>query len=609
MNIVPSQFDIDLRYCWIYNPHPDFEPGSVIGKRDDELDNSTGAKCLVQLKRQVIESGVGVCREISLERSNGTRTYNFMVEPLHDVNGSIIGGTSSAYDITDRKKVEQALRESEDRFRTMADGLPLIVWVHDAEGRQQFVNQTFLDYFGVSPAEMKDGRWQLLMHPDDVKAYSDEFFASVSEHRPFHAQTRVRRPDGNWHWIESWGKPRLSLSGEYLGFVGTSADISERKMADEALRQSEEKFRNLFDSMSEGFVVGKIIYDAKGQAVDYQFTEVNRAYEQLTGIDCNESLKKTILQLIPDLEPAWIENHALVVETGEPKRWESYNARTDGHYEIFSYRPTLGMFASIFSNVSERKKAERALKESEKLFHAAIDRFPGVFNIYDAQRRLTYLNSEAVRIMGLSTEQMIGKRDEEFVPPEVCSQYLSFIEEVYRTRKPLNFTLRFPDSLGGTIHNAHYVPILNDRGDIQQVLGILTDITEQKQAQELLAQSLIKAKEGERTLEAMMAYVPEGIAIETAPDVRIQDISRYGVEMIGTTGKKLFSFTVKQIANVIKVFEPGGTIAAVEDLPLIKAIRHAEIVKDRELLGDHPPPEYWVAIQSSALFLSVIWGN
>jgi PAS domain S-box-containing protein len=990
MNIIPSQFDTDLRYCWIYNPHLDFEPGSVIGKRDDEIDDSLGAQCLVQLKRQVIDSGVGVRHEISFQRSNGTRTYDFMIEPLRDANGSIIGGTSSAYDVTDRKKAEQrleksleraqkaertlnalmecipegitiaeapgvriqmvsrygreltgksrqvlegitadchaqnwqlfqadgktpadnndlpltratqkgevvtdeeyvllhsdgrripilcnagpildengqvlggviawrditerkkaeqalresqkryrtlfntmlegfciievifdaenrpsdyrflevnpafkqqsglsdvvgrkiseivpdfgaywvemygrvaltgrpersirqaqgfdrwfdanayrlggpesrqvavvftdvsqymktqealrtaneqyrqqvrlfegvasttpdfvylfdsqgrfvyancrllevwgmklpevigktcqelgyeqwhhdmhmreiaqvietrqsikgevsfkapltgisgvyeyiftpvigsigeveliaattrdvtdrkrtedALRESEERFRTMADGLPLIVWVHDAEGRQQFVNQTFLDYFGVTHAEMRDGRWQLLMHPDDAKAYADEFYACVGERRPFHAQTRVRRSDGNWHWIESWGRPRLSPAGEYLGYVGTSADISERKTADEALRQSEGKFRSLFDSMSEGFVVGKMIYDAKGRAVDYQFTEVNRAYEQLTGIDRDESLKKTVRQLIPDLEPTWIENHARVVETGEPRRWDNYNARTDGSYEIFTYRPVPGMFASIFSNVSERKKAERALKDSERLFHAAIDQFPGVFNIYDAQRRLTYLNSEAIRFMGLSAEQMIGNRDEEFVPSEVCSQYLPFLEEVYRTRKPGNFELHFPDSFGGTIHNAQYVPILDNRGDIQQVLGILTDITEQKQTQELLAQSLTKAKEGERTLEALMAYVPEGIAIATAPDVRIQNISRYGVEMIGTTKKELFSFTVKDIANVIKFFEPDGTIAAVEDLPLIKATKHAEVVKDRELV-------------------------
>ncbi len=143
-------------------------------------------------------------------------------------------------DVSQRKRAEEAVRESEARFRTMADGLPLIVWVHDARGEQQYVNRTFQEFLGVSEEQARGPGWQVLMHPDDADAYAGEFFACVRDRRPFHGETRVRCADGQWRWIESWGRPRFSASGEYLGFVGTSADLTERKQAEQALRELNE---------------------------------------------------------------------------------------------------------------------------------------------------------------------------------------------------------------------------------------------------------------------------------------------------------------------------------------------------------------------------------
>jgi PAS domain S-box-containing protein len=176
---------------------------------------------------------------------DGTRTYDIMLEPIRDKTGRVIGGITAAFDITERKLAELRLMESEERFRIMADGLPLIVWVHDAEGRQQFVNRTFLDYFGVTEEELKDGRWQMLMHPDDKDAYTRAFEASIRERCPFHAEVRVHRADGRLRWIESFAKPRISASGEFHGFVGTSVDITERKQSESALRTTTERLELL----------------------------------------------------------------------------------------------------------------------------------------------------------------------------------------------------------------------------------------------------------------------------------------------------------------------------------------------------------------------------
>ncbi len=143
------------------------------------------------------------------------------------------------------------LKESAALFRSMADNLPHIVWLHDDKGRQQFVNQTFCDYFGVTREEMRDQKWQMLMHPEDADAYVAEFVACVRERRPFHAEVRVNRGDGGgWRWLESWATPRFDESGRYLGQIGTSADVTERKRAEQLqqllLHELEHRVKNSF---------------------------------------------------------------------------------------------------------------------------------------------------------------------------------------------------------------------------------------------------------------------------------------------------------------------------------------------------------------------------
>ena len=109
-NFIPAQFDRELRYRWIYNPHPDFDPSQVIGKRDDELEDSEGVKRLVALKRRVIESGEGMREEVSFQRSDGIHTYDFTIEPLRNTNGDVVGATSAAFDVTERKHAEEEVR-------------------------------------------------------------------------------------------------------------------------------------------------------------------------------------------------------------------------------------------------------------------------------------------------------------------------------------------------------------------------------------------------------------------------------------------------------------------------------------------------------------------
>jgi len=112
----------------------------------------------------------------------------------------------------------------------------MIIWVHDADGCPEWVNLTYCRFYGVSREETADGKRLLgLLHPDDLDGYAEAFKAAVAGRQPFHATARVRRDDGEWRWIESWGQPRFG-GDEYQGLVGTSVDVTEHKLAEAALR-------------------------------------------------------------------------------------------------------------------------------------------------------------------------------------------------------------------------------------------------------------------------------------------------------------------------------------------------------------------------------------
>jgi PAS domain S-box-containing protein len=173
--------------------------------------------------------GQRVRLEFRVIAPDGTERWLLGVGEKREMPDGRVVASGVNLDVTAQKRDEMRIRESEARFREMADNLPLIVWMHDAEGNQEFVNRTFCDYFGVSREEMRAKRWQVLMHPEDADAYVAEFARCIRERCDFHAEVRVCNGSGEWRWLESWGAPRFDAAGGYAGHVGTSADVTERK--------------------------------------------------------------------------------------------------------------------------------------------------------------------------------------------------------------------------------------------------------------------------------------------------------------------------------------------------------------------------------------------
>ena len=257
------------------------------------------------------------------------------------------------------------------RFMEIADAAPAMLWVTDAADRCVFLSRGWHEFTGQDASGDLGSARAGAIHPDDRADAVEAFAAASAARRAFGLDYRLRRADGAYRWVIDSGRPRLGPDGAFLGYVGSVIDAHERKQVEGALTESEARLRTLFSSIDEGYCLGEVIHDADGRAIDYRFLETNPLFESMTGLE--DPVGHTAREMIPDLEPHWIETYARVASGGEPLRFESGSEAMGRWFDVFATPVgTSGeRFALVFKDVTERRRAEVALRESETAERAA----------------------------------------------------------------------------------------------------------------------------------------------------------------------------------------------------------------------------------------------
>jgi PAS domain S-box-containing protein len=402
-------------------------------------------------------------------------------------------------DITERKQAEEALRESEERFRTLAASVPVGIFQTDAEGKIEYVNQRVLKITGLTALEeTADWRWGIDPHPDDREAVIAERTKAIAEGRTFLGDFRILTPQSVTRWVETRTCSLFNEKGGQIGHAGMVEDVTQRRQAEEALRESEELFRTLYESSRDGIAAADL---------DGYFTGCNRAYADMLGYS-REELQRIRYQ---DITPSkW---HALnadgvrqAMERGYSEEFEKEYIKKDGtvfpvslrvwRIEDEAGRP-VGVW-TIVRDITKRKQAEEALRESERRFRQVLEVSSDLVYKLDLESgTFDYVSPSARPLTGFTPEEVIAMGFPGIrlrIHPEDWPRYKREINEFVETNSRDGATRRY--EYRWRCKDDQYRWFEESRALVRgedlpplAVVGTIRDTTERKQAEEELQES------------------------------------------------------------------------------------------------------------------------
>jgi PAS domain S-box-containing protein len=269
-------------------------------------------------------------------------------------------------DITERKQAEEALRERENRYRTVFETAGEGIVYAKPGGPCLYCNQRFADMLGYRLDEITGKSLTDFSFPDEQPQIRQIRGALKKGDVPC-GEFRFRRKDGTEIWTMHNSTPIFSDNGKYIASFAMYTDITERKRMEKALRESEERYRTLFHSIGEGFAVAEMEFDPAGKPVDYLILEINQAYERQAGLGPEHVLGKRATEFLEGVESVWLERYGKVVSSGEPQRFKEYNAFLGRWFSVHAFPlPAQNRFGMIFTDITECRRAEEVLRASEE---------------------------------------------------------------------------------------------------------------------------------------------------------------------------------------------------------------------------------------------------
>jgi PAS domain S-box-containing protein len=322
--------------------------------------------------------------------------------PVTDEDGVALGGLAVVKETTDKVLAEQRLRIAQEVGKVGS-----FEWYPNA-GRVDTSDQ-YRRIWGIDAGvPVTDELLISLVHPDDrhllgrPRLDSDNPLGYV-EYR------RIDPRSGAVHWIARRGEMVLSGTAGERRYIGIALDITERKQAEEAIARSESRWRDLFERMQEGFFVASAIRDPQGALTDFRFVEANPAFARQSGLDASESLGKTMRELVPDVQEELIRRYAEVLDTGESAQFELRATSLHRWFEVRAHRIDRNRFAVLFMDISERRKADEAIRESEQRFRLLAQALPNQIWTANEQGELDWFNEQVYVYSGAAPGSLDGE--------------------------------------------------------------------------------------------------------------------------------------------------------------------------------------------------------
>lgn len=393
--------------------------------------------------------------------------------------------------------VERALQNSVAEWQTTFDAVGDAILLTDSDFNVLKCNRMTTEFFELSIEDILGKKCYQVVH-GEAQPIPECPLTRVSQHKHRESLQFFH----NQRWLEISVDPILAEDGTFTGTVHVIKDITERKRIEEQLQASESKFRTLFENMVAASCVDEIVYQ-DGRAIDYRILEINPAFERITGLAREQVVDRLASQVYGSGQAPFLDIYSRVAETGEPLRFEAYFAPLAKHLEIMASSPKPGMFSTVFSDISERKMAEMALRESEDRYRDLFENSQDLICTHDLHGRILSVNPFAEKTIGIRAAELLQMNIRDILAPEVRSQVDAYLE-VIKAHGAANGLLVIQTS-SGEKRVWEYHNTLRTEGVTEPVVrGIARDITERRRAEK-------KLRESDERLRLALAATDQGL--------------------------------------------------------------------------------------------------
>ncbi len=380
----------------------------------------------------------------------------------------------TARDVTERRRAEQALAESEERFRALATSAPVGILRAAPDGACVYVNPRWVELAGItSERAMADG-WLAAVHPNDRDRVRRDWKAAVAGRRRFAGDFRFRRPDGSERWVSGSASPIVGPDGGATGHIGIVEDISDRMRAQLALRASEERFRRLFEDLP----VGAVLYDASGSIL-----AANRAAQRILmpgqgGVLVDGTGRRVAAARHPAVRAAAtarpVSDEILGLRfPGGERRWLLVNAvpwpREDGEVHVLV----------SYIDLTERRDAEQAIARLAELIDLATD----AIIVRDASGRIESWNGGATAMFGWTAAEAVGRDIDDLLRPEYPVRPREVTRALAASGSWEGEVVHVARDGRRMVSMSRQAVRRGPRGTIERILEIDHDVTERKEAE------------------------------------------------------------------------------------------------------------------------------
>jgi len=384
-------------------------------------------------------------------------------------------------DITQRKRAEEAVRESEERFRLMADAAPVMIWMSGTAKLYTFFNKNWIAFTGRGIEQELGNGWVEGVHPEDRQRILDIYNRAFDARQRFMMAYRLRRFDGEYRWVLDTGAARFNAAGAFLGYIGSCVDITE-------IQRAEERFRLAVEASANAMVMTNL---------QDEIVMINTEAEKLFGYAREELLGEPFEMLVPARfrggHVPYRAEFLAAPQAGSMRASQEFFALSKDGREIpveiglSSIEAAEGlMLLTTIVDITERKRSAEALEKERAFLRQVIDTVPDFIFAKDAKGRFTLANRAVAAAYGTSVEKLIGKTDADFNPNRVEVEFFRRIDqEVLDTLQDRFIPEERLTDARGNVRWLQTVkrPILEHNGSGRQVLGASTDITKRKETE------------------------------------------------------------------------------------------------------------------------------